>query len=77
MHVELMEPTSKKQKLAPERPPFVRVPDLFSSIMAVPPVVNPNYFAAKIKGDRWIAKYVTHSTIKLALLGYKSPVQGL
>lgn len=36
---------------------FVRVPDCFGSIMAPKPVVNPNYFAAKVKGDRWIAKY--------------------
>jgi hypothetical protein len=34
----------------------VRVPDLFSSIMASKPVVNPNYFKVKIEGDRWIAK---------------------
>ncbi|KAI0393303.1 Presilphiperfolan-8-beta-ol synthase [Xylariaceae sp. FL0594] len=35
---------------------FVRMPDLFSSIMASKPVVNPNYFKVKIEGDRWIAK---------------------
>jgi hypothetical protein len=39
-----------------ERLPFVRVPDLFSSIMASKPVVNPNYFAAKARGDRWVEK---------------------
>lgn len=32
----------------------VRVPDMFSSIMAVEPVVNPNYFKVKAKGDLWI-----------------------
>lgn len=37
-------------------PPFVRVPDLFSSIMASKPVVNPNYFAAKARGDRWVER---------------------
>lgn len=37
-------------------PPFVRIPDLFSSIMASKPVVNPNYFAAKARGDRWIER---------------------
>lgn len=37
-------------------PPFVRIPDLFSSIMASKPVVNPNYFAAKARGDRWVEK---------------------
>jgi hypothetical protein len=36
---------------------FVRIPDCFGSIMAPKPVVNPNYFAAKAKGDRWIARY--------------------
>lgn len=41
-----------------ERPPFVKVPDLFGSIMAVKPIINPNYFAAKARGDRWIAQYV-------------------
>lgn len=35
---------------------FVRVPDFFTSIMAMDPIVNPNYFAAKAKGDRWIAR---------------------
>lgn len=37
-------------------PPFVRIPDLFSSIMASKPVVNPNYFAAKARGDRWVER---------------------
>lgn len=39
-------------------PPFVRIPDLFSSIMASKPVVNPNYFAAKARGDRWAERLV-------------------
>lgn len=37
-------------------PPFVRIPDLFSSIMASKPVINPNYFAAKARGDRWVER---------------------
>lgn len=44
------------EKSFAKRPPFVRVPDLFSSIMASKPVVNPNYFAAKARGDRWVEK---------------------
>jgi hypothetical protein len=38
---------------------LVRIPDCFGSIMAPKPVVNPNYFAAKATGDRWIARYAT------------------
>ncbi|OTA98480.1 hypothetical protein M426DRAFT_69724 [Hypoxylon sp. CI-4A] len=34
----------------------VRIPDLFSSIMASKPVVNPNYFKVKAEGDRWITR---------------------
>ncbi|KAI0169616.1 Presilphiperfolan-8-beta-ol synthase [Hypoxylon sp. FL1284] len=34
----------------------VRIPDLFSSIMASRPVVNPNYFKVKAEGDRWISR---------------------
>ncbi|KAI0451913.1 Presilphiperfolan-8-beta-ol synthase [Xylaria acuta] len=34
----------------------VRVPDLFSSIMAAKPVVNSNYFQVKPEGDRWIGQ---------------------
>ncbi|OTB10482.1 hypothetical protein K445DRAFT_70183 [Daldinia sp. EC12] len=34
----------------------VRIPDLFSSIMATKPVVNPNYFKVKAAGDRWIKR---------------------
>ncbi|OTA61599.1 Presilphiperfolan-8-beta-ol synthase [Hypoxylon sp. EC38] len=34
----------------------VRIPDLFSSIMASKPVVNPNYFETKAEGDRWVAR---------------------
>lgn len=37
--------------------PLVRIPDCFGSIMAPKPMVNPNYFAAKARGDRWIARY--------------------
>ncbi|KAF7913584.1 hypothetical protein EAE99_010610 [Botrytis elliptica] len=46
----------EQQKHVARRPPFVRVPDLFGSIMATKPIVNPNYFAAKARGDRWIAR---------------------
>lgn len=35
----------------------VFVPDLFSSIMAVEPVVNPNYHKVKPEADAWIAEY--------------------
>ena len=36
---------------------IVMLPDMFSSIMAVDPVVNPNYFKVKPKGDAWIQWY--------------------
>ncbi|KAF7956989.1 hypothetical protein EAE96_004311 [Botrytis aclada] len=52
---QVMEQQQQQQHVA-KRPPFVRVPDFFSSIMATKPVVNLNYFAAKAKGDRWIAR---------------------
>lgn len=45
----------------PARPPFVRIPDLFSSIMATKPTVNPHYFQVKAEGDRWISKYATYA----------------
>jgi hypothetical protein len=38
------------------------VPDMFSSIMAVDPVVNPNYFKVKSKGDSWIQQYAPSPT---------------
>ncbi|KUI56708.1 Presilphiperfolan-8-beta-ol synthase [Cytospora mali] len=34
----------------------VRIPDLFSSIMATKPTVNPHYHDVKPYADRWIAK---------------------
>jgi hypothetical protein len=40
------------------QPQFVRIPDVFGSILSSKPVVNPNYFAVKASGDRWIARYV-------------------
>jgi hypothetical protein len=46
-----------EERNAEEQSSFVRIPDCFGSIMAPKPVVNPNYFAAKAKGDRWIARY--------------------
>jgi hypothetical protein len=39
---------------------FVRIPECFGSIMSPKPIVNPNYFVAKAKGDRWIARYANH-----------------
>ena len=33
------------------------VPDMFSSIMAVRPIVNPYYHDVKPKADSWITKY--------------------
>ncbi|CDM27661.1 Presilphiperfolan-8-beta-ol synthase [Penicillium roqueforti FM164] len=36
----------------------VFVPDLFSSIMAVEPVVNPNYHKVKPEADAWIAEII-------------------
>lgn len=50
-------------------PPFVRIPDLFSSIMASKPVVNPNYFAAKARGDRWAERLVPQGNQGKALVG--------
>lgn len=52
--IDYDEPPSKNSK--PPRPPFVHIPDLFSSIMATKPAVNPNYFQVKADGDRWISK---------------------
>ncbi|KAF1964544.1 Presilphiperfolan-8-beta-ol synthase [Bimuria novae-zelandiae CBS 107.79] len=43
---------------AAKKSSFVRIPDCFGSIMAPRPSVNPNYFAAKAKGDRWIASHM-------------------
>jgi hypothetical protein len=37
--------------------PFLYVPDMFSSIMAVDPVVNPHYSEVKPKADDWITEY--------------------
>ncbi|KGO75960.1 Terpenoid synthase [Penicillium italicum] len=36
----------------------VFIPDLFSSIMAVEPVVNPNYHKVKPEADAWIAEII-------------------
>ena len=35
----------------------VYLPDLFSSIMAVEPIVNPKYHEVKAKADSWITRY--------------------
>ncbi|KAI1127081.1 Presilphiperfolan-8-beta-ol synthase [Nemania abortiva] len=40
----------------PEQKRSVRIPDLFASIMASRPLVNPNYFKVKPEGDRWISQ---------------------
>ncbi|KAJ6002360.1 Presilphiperfolan-8-beta-ol synthase [Penicillium sp. IBT 35674x] len=40
------------------KPQVVFVPDLFSSIMAVQPVVNPNYYKVKLEADAWITKII-------------------
>lgn len=47
---------SLDEKSFVKRPPVVRIPDLFGSIMAPKPIVNPNYFAAKAKGDLWLER---------------------
>lgn len=36
---------------------LVYVPDLFSSIMAIDPCMNPNYHMVKPKADSWIKRY--------------------
>lgn len=51
----LAEESLDEKKFA-KRPPVVRIPDLFGSIMAPKPIVNPNYFAAKAKGDLGLEK---------------------
>ncbi|RHZ53952.1 hypothetical protein CDV55_104405 [Aspergillus turcosus] len=38
---------------------FVFVPDMFSSIMAVKPVVNPHYHEVKPKADAWITRIIS------------------
>ena len=50
-HSVSLEPTKQMEGKS-----YVKVPDLFSSIMASKPIVNPNYFKVKAEGDRWIAK---------------------
>jgi hypothetical protein len=47
----LQEPTTMA---SPEL--LIRIPDMFSSIMAVKPVVNPHYHDVKPRADAWIAK---------------------
>lgn len=44
------------RKQIAKRPPFVRIPELFGSIMSTKLVVNPNYFEVKAVGDEWIAR---------------------
>ncbi len=34
----------------------IYVPDMFSSIMSVKPIVNPNYHDVKLKADAWITR---------------------
>ncbi|KAI8292528.1 putative fructose-bisphosphate aldolase [Colletotrichum sp. SAR 10_98] len=45
------------RKQIAKRPPFVRIPELFGSIMSTKLVVNPNYFEVKAVGDEWIASF--------------------
>ncbi|KAI9035559.1 terpene synthase family protein [Aspergillus affinis] len=42
-------------------PHYIHVPDMFSSIMAVKPVVNPHYHEVKFKADAWIARTISAS----------------
>ncbi|OAL01858.1 Presilphiperfolan-8-beta-ol synthase [Phaeosphaeriaceae sp. SRC1lsM3a] len=51
-------PEAEHQHVVAQQPHFVRVPDCFGSIMAPEAIVNPNYFTAKVKGDRWIARHM-------------------
>ncbi|KAL5370952.1 Cell wall endo-beta-1,3-glucanase [Paraphaeosphaeria sporulosa] len=46
------------ERPATQQPSFVRIPDCFGSIMALKPLVNPHYFAAKAKGDQRIARHM-------------------
>lgn len=50
-----MQSKPDRQQIA-KRPPFVRIPELFGSIMSTKLVVNPNYFEVKAVGDEWIAR---------------------
>ncbi|KAK2774731.1 hypothetical protein CKAH01_13065 [Colletotrichum kahawae] len=53
-------------KQTAERPPFVRIPELFGSIMSTKLVVNPNYFEAKAIGDQWIASVMKYDEAEAA-----------
>ncbi|KAI8242196.1 putative fructose-bisphosphate aldolase [Colletotrichum sp. SAR 10_99] len=47
-------------------PPFVRIPELFGSIMSTKLVVNPNYFEVKAVGDEWIASVMKYDEAEAA-----------
>ncbi|KAJ5478807.1 Presilphiperfolan-8-beta-ol synthase [Penicillium desertorum] len=51
--------TSQGNHRVPERTineHTVQLPDLFSSLMAIKPAVNPNYHEVKAKGNSWVIK---------------------
>ncbi|KAF3810516.1 Presilphiperfolan-8-beta-ol synthase [Colletotrichum gloeosporioides] len=60
-----MQPKPEEKQTA-KRPPFVRIPELFGSIMSTKLVVNPNYFEVKAVGDQWIARIVLRSGVVLS-----------
>jgi hypothetical protein len=67
--------TSQGNHRVPERTineRTVQLPDLFSSLMAIKPAVNPNYHEVKAKGNSWVIKYVSirkFLVINLLILG--------
>ncbi|KAI8194268.1 Presilphiperfolan-8-beta-ol synthase [Colletotrichum sp. SAR 10_86] len=54
------------RKQIAKRPPFVRIPELFGSIMSTKLVVNPNYFQVKAVGDEWIASVMKYNEVEAA-----------
>ncbi|KAI8306178.1 Presilphiperfolan-8-beta-ol synthase [Colletotrichum sp. SAR11_240] len=54
------------RKQTAKRPPFVRIPELFGSIMSTKLVVNPNYFEVKAIGDEWIASVMKYNEVEAA-----------
>ena len=39
----------------------VHIPDMFSSIMAIDPCVNPHYHKVKLEADLWLKRYAKSS----------------
>ncbi|KAF4826986.1 Cytochrome P450 monooxygenase BOT4 [Colletotrichum tropicale] len=66
--ISLTSPMQSKpeRKQIAKRPPFVRIPELFGSIMSTKLVVNPNYFEVKAIGDEWIASVMTYDEAEAA-----------